>query len=129
MLSVFGGGLLKQGIDAGGALEAGVELEIKFRRVSKSERFADLAADETAGAFEAGDRGGCAHTAFEMREVDAAVTQVVVHPDCGQCDSAQAWVAQIAHEQARQLSQDSFGDALRSSTFRQCSSPFAAFSS
>jgi hypothetical protein len=58
-----------------------------------------------------------------MREIDAAVAQVVGHPDGGQRDTAQARVAQIARQRVRQFSQDNLGDALRSSTFTQCTSP------
>ncbi len=41
-----------------------------------------------------------ADTAFEVREIDVAVAQVVVHLDAGERDAAQARVAQVAHEQA-----------------------------
>ena len=66
----------------------------------KAQRFADFAADEAAGAFEAGDCGGGADAALEVREVDVAMAQVVVHFHCGQRDPAQARVAQVAHQQA-----------------------------
>ena len=45
--------------------------------LAKTERLADFAVDETA--LEAGDGGGRARGSFKMRELDAAMTQLVVH--------------------------------------------------
>ena len=52
-----------------------------------------------------------ARGSFKMRELDAAMAQLVVHLNFSQRDSAQPRITQIAHQHLRQLPQDCLGEA------------------
>src|SRR5215469_16804485 len=85
----LGASLAQQFPDSRGALEPGVEFEIQFRSIAKTERAADLAPDESAGALEPGHRSRRLHAALDMRETDPPTTQIIGHGNAGEGDTTQ----------------------------------------
>src|SRR5258707_15814499 len=86
----------QQHADTSRVLRPGIVFEVEFGRVAKLDRAADLAPDESARALEAGFDSRRALLALQMREVNARVTQVVVHMNARERDAAQSRIAQAA---------------------------------
>src|SRR5581483_5453227 len=118
-------GVAQQLPDTRGALRPGVEFEIEIRRIAKSERAANLTADEASSAPKPGNRLVRPRPALDMREKHAGVSEIIGHRDAGERNAAQPRVLQVANQHLRKLAEHELGDAFRSPSFlhRFVSSP------
>src|SRR5215472_1020542 len=108
--------LAQQFADSGGALEPGVEFEIQFGGIAKTERAADLAADESGRALEPGHRSRRLHAALDMREADPPVPEVIGHGNAGEGDATQSGVLEISNQHRGEFPQHQLRHSLRSSS-------------